>query len=154
MLKTFHSFKSYDHAIRYIADHISPINAEELQVIAPGSDPFQALMQAGEKSETGFIFFDFDGYPRAIGGVFSDRNIWFVITDKVTRRELVPWLKHSLRLLKELHQKYRTLWGHSYHKNGLSRLWMKWNGFDFAPPGSHANYTIDGHEFYYFQRNA
>lgn len=153
MFKKVKSFKRYKKAIKYIADNISDENKTEIHVTAPGLTIEEALLEAAQNSSTGFFFFDIEGNPRAMGGVSDDRNIWFVVTKGITKREIVPWLRKSRELIQGLLKKYGGLWGFWNEKNELSKIWMDWCGFDYAPQDSAANLVINGHKLTYFQKN-
>lgn len=153
MLKIVKSFKRYKKAVKYIAENISDENRAEINIVLPGSHIETALLEAASNSCIGFFFFDMQGNPRAMGGVGTDRNIWFVVTGGLSKRELIPWLKKSRELIRTLLEKYSPLWGYWYEKNELSKIWMDWCGFDFAPRDSAANSEINGSRFIYFQKN-
>lgn len=153
MLRVVRSFNKHKKALKYIAERISKENKTEINIIMPDTDIEKALFECAKASKTGFFFFDFEGNPRAVGGVTETKNVWFVVTKNLTKRELIPWLKKSRCLIQELTKKYSPLWGHWYEKNTLSKLWLDWSGFDFAPHDSPANIEVEGHRFIYFQKN-
>lgn len=153
MYKVVKSFKKYHKALKYIAERLSIENLEELKIINPEIDPCKAILACAEKSEKGFILFDFDGNPRAAGGIFSDRCMWFVVTKDLSRKEYIPWIKHAKDWLSEIMKDYPTVWGHEWAKNTRAMMWLRWIGFDFAFEVSKANIEINGEKFIYFQKN-
>lgn len=153
MYKIVKSFKRYKKALQYIAQHLSPENIAEINLICPNANIENEMLTIAQHSDIGFFLFDADGNPRAVGGISPDRNIWFVVTSNLSQKEMIPWLKKSRSLIPELLEKHNPIWGHCYEKNVLSRQWMKWSGFDFAPEDSEANYEINGEKFIYFQKN-
>lgn len=153
MYKVVKSFKRYKKALKYVAAHLSPENIEEINIVCPGANVEKELIGIAMQSAIGFFLFDVEGNPRAVGGISADRNVWFVVTSGLTSKEFIPWLKKSRKIMPEIMKDFSPIWGHCYEKNVLSRYWMKWNGFDFAPEDSAANYEIEGAKFIYFQKN-
>lgn len=153
MIQMVKGFNKHLKALKYIASHLSEDNTAELHALAPDADAAKVLVDVALESSTGFFCYDKEGNPRGVGGVLPTHNIWFVVTQELTKTEAVPWLKRAREITTELLKKHRPLWGHCYEKNEMSMTWMRWCGFDFAPLDSHANYEINGQRFIYFQKN-
>lgn len=137
--------------IDYMAENLSEKNREEAALLFPTWEIKDLLGAFAGASPSGFALFDKNGDPYGMGGISDDGNIFFVVREHLDRPDNCAALKRAWNWLGERLRFYPVIWGHCWEKSTESMRWIRWLGFDFAPPDSPANKNIDGENFIYFE---
>lgn len=137
--------------LEYMAENISEKNREEAAILMPEKEILEILAESAEKADFGFAIFDDAGMPYGLGAIFDDGNIFFVVREDLDMTTNISALKQARKWLRTRLEKYPEIWGYCWEQSTESMRWMRWLGFDFAPPDSPANMTVEGHKFIYFR---
>lgn len=137
--------------IDYMAARLSQKNREEAAILLPTWTIREILDAFAASAEHGFALFDGAGDPYGMGGISHDGNIFFVVREELDMDTNISALKKARKWLAERLKTYPELWGYCWERSTQSMEWMRWLGFDFAPPDSPANKTFGGEKFIYFR---